>query len=59
MSRLKEHTLVLVVRLLMSLFQVLGPTYDKLCILNFDLPKRNFNFLLQERVATSLMSTGQ
>ena len=59
MSRLKEHTLVLVLRLLVSLFQVLGPTYDKLCILNLDLPNRNFNFLLQERVATSLMSTGQ
>ena len=51
--------LVAVLRLLGSLFQVLGPTYDKLCIPNFDLRDGNFNFLLQQHVATSLSSTGQ
>ena len=59
MSCLKEFTLVAVLRLLGSLFQVLGPKYDKLCIRNLDLQKGNFNFLLQERVATPLSSIGQ
>ena len=54
MSCLKQFTLVAVLRLLGSLFQVLGPTYDKLCIPNFNLRDGNFNFLLQERVATPL-----
>ena len=48
-----------ILRLLGNLFQVLGPTYNKLCILNFDLRKSNFNFLLQERVAIPLSSPGQ
>ena len=39
--------------------QVLGPTYQTLCIPNADLRKGNFNFLLQQRVATPLSSTGQ
>ena len=39
----------MVLRLLGSLFQALGPTYDKLYITNFDLRKGNFNFLLRER----------
>ena len=34
---LKQFMLVAVLRLLGSLFQVLGPIYDKLCIPNFDL----------------------
>ena len=42
-----------------SLFQVLGPTYDKLCIPNFDLRDGNFNFLLQERVATPYRQQGR
>ena len=46
-------------RLLGSFFQVLGPTYDKLCIPNFNLQKGNFNFVLQKRMATPLLSTGQ
>ena len=59
MPCLKQLMLVVVLRLLGSLFQVLGPTYDRLCIPNFDLPKGNFNFLLQQPVATPLSSTGQ
>ena len=59
MSCLKQFTLVVVLRLLGSLFQVLGSTYDKLCIPNFDLRKGNFIFLLQQSVATPLSSTGQ
>ena len=39
--------------------QVLFPTYDKICLSNFDLQKGNFNFLLQQRIATPLSSTGQ
>ena len=46
MSGLKQFTLVAVLRLLGSLFQVLGPTYDRLCIPNFDLQKGSFNFFL-------------
>ena len=46
-------------RLSGSLFLVLGPTYDRLCIPNFDLGKDNFSFLLQEHVATPLSSSGQ
>ena len=34
-------------------------TYNKLFIPNFDLQKVNFDFLLQENVATPLWSTGQ
>ena len=56
---LKQHTLVVVLRLLRGLLQVLGPTCDKFCIPNFDLRKGNFNVLLQERVATPLSPTGQ
>ena len=41
--------LVAVLRLLETLFQVLGPTHDKLCTPNFDLPKDNFDILLQDR----------
>ena len=51
--------LVTVLRLLGSLFQVLGPTYNRLCMPSFDLRKGNFNFLLQQQVATSLLSIGQ
>ena len=49
---LKQFMLVAVLRLLGSLFQVLGPMYDRLCIPNFDLRKANFNFLLQQLMAT-------
>ena len=56
---LKQFMLVVVLRLLGSLFQVLGPTYDRLCIPNFDLRKGNYNFLLQKHKATTLSSTGQ
>ena len=61
MSCLKQFTLVAVLRLLGSLFKVLGPTCDKLCIpnSNFDLQKGNFSFLSQQHVATPLSSTGQ
>ena len=59
MSCFKKFTMVAVLMLLGSLFQVLGPTYDKLCIPNFDLRKDNFNFFLQERAATPLSPTGQ
>ena len=48
--------LVVGLRLLGSLFQVLGPTYDKLCIPNFGLRKVNFSFLLQEHVDAPLLS---
>ena len=51
--------LVAVLRLLGSLLEVLGPTFDRLCIPNVDLRKGNFKFLLQQRVATPLPSTGQ
>ena len=44
MSCLKQFTLAAVLRLLGSLFKVLDPKYDKLCIPNFDLLKGNFNF---------------
>ena len=52
MSCFKPFTLVtvLLVTALGSLFQVLGPTYDKLFNPNFVLRKGNFNFLLQVRV---------
>ena len=52
MSCFKPFTLVtvLLVTALGSLFQVLAPTYDKLCNSNFDLRKGNFSFLLQVRV---------
>ena len=56
---LKQFMLVAILRLLGSLFQVLGPMYDRLCIPNFDLWKGNFNFLLQEHLATPIPSTGQ
>ena len=46
-------------RLLGSLLQVLNPTYNRLCIPNFELQKGNFDFLLQQFVATPLSSTGQ
>ena len=39
-------------------FYVLGLTYDKLYIPNFDLRKGNFNFLLQECVDTPLSLIG-
>ena len=42
MSCLKQFTLVAVLRLLGSLFQVLGPTYKRLCIPNLDLRKGPF-----------------
>ena len=48
-SCLKQFTLIAVLTLLTSLFQVLGSIYDRLCIPNFDLRKGNFNFSLQER----------
>ena len=56
---LKQFVLVTVLWLLGSLFQVLGPAYNKLCIPNFDLQKGNFNFLLQQRKATPLSSIEQ
>ena len=56
---LKEFRLVGPLMLLGSLFQVLSPTYDKLCTPNFDLQKDNLNFLLKQRVATPLSLTGQ
>ena len=59
MSYLKQFMLAAVLRLLESLFQVLGPMYDRLCIPNFDLWKGHFNFLLQQHLATPLSSTGQ
>ena len=59
MSCLKQFPLIAVLSLLGSLFQVLGPTYDKPCIPNFELRRGNFSFLLQERVDTPLSSTGQ
>ena len=52
MSSLKQFTQVVDLRLLGGLFQVLGCIDDNFCISNFDLPKGNFNFLLQEQVAT-------
>lgn len=57
-SCLKQFELVAVLRLLGSLFEVLGPTYDKLWFLNFTLQKGNFKFLLQEYVATPFLTTG-
>ena len=51
--------LAAILRLLLSLFQVLGPMYKKLCIPNFYLQKGNLNFLLQQRMATLLSSTEQ
>ena len=51
--------LVAVLSLLGSLFQVLSPTYDRLYIPNFYLQKGNFNFSLQQHVATPLSSTRQ
>ena len=59
MSYIKQFTLVAALRLLGSLFQVLGPMYDRLCIHNFDLRKDNFKVLLQQRVSAPLSSTGQ
>ena len=56
---LKQFTLAAVLRLLGSLFQVLGPTKDRLYIPNFVLRKGNFNFLLHQRVVIPLSSTGQ
>ena len=40
----KEFTLVAILKLWVSLLQVLDPTYDKLWIPNFELGKGNFNF---------------
>ena len=59
MLRLKQFTLVAVLNLLGSLFQILGPTYNKLCIPNFDLQKGYFIFLLKQHVTTPLSSTRQ
>ena len=59
MSCLKQFALAVGSMLLGSLFQVLGPTYDSLCIPEFGLQIGNFNFLLQKRVATPLSSTRQ
>ena len=56
---LKQFMMIAVLRLLESLFQLLGPTYDELFIRNFDLRKGNFYFLLQQRVAAPLLSTEQ
>ena len=55
MSHLQQFTLVVVLRLLRSLFLVLGPTCN-LWIPNLNLQKANFNFLLQQHVATPLSS---
>ena len=49
MSILKQFTLVAVLRLLGSLYQVLGPTYDRLRIPNFVLRKGNFIFFCYNR----------
>ena len=51
--------LVAILRLLGSLFEVLGPTYNRLCIPNFVSQKGNLSFLLQQHVAIPLSSTGQ
>ena len=55
MSHLQQFTLVVVLRLLRSLFLVLGPTCN-LWIPNLNLQKVNFNFLLQQHAATPLSS---
>ena len=55
---LKQLTLLVVLRLLGSLFQVLNPTYGKLCIPNFAFPKLISIFWLKGLVATPLSSTG-
>ena len=49
MSCLKQVTLVAVLRLMGSLFQLLGPTYDKLYFPSFDLQKVNFSFFTRVR----------
>ena len=59
MLDLKQFTLVAVLKLLESLWQVLGPIYDRLCITNFDLRKGSFSVFLQQRIATSVSSPGQ
>ena len=43
--------------LLFLCFEILGPTYDKLCISNLNLRKGNFNCLLQKCMATPLSLT--
>ena len=55
---LKELTQVADFKLPGRLFQVLGPTLDKLWIHSFDLQKGNFNFLLEEGLIITLL-TGQ
>ena len=56
---LKQSMVVAVIRLSGSLFQVLGPTFNELCIRNFDSWKGNLNFLLQEHMTAPLLSTVQ
>ena len=46
-------------KLLGRLFQVLGPTQDKLWIPGFALRKGSFNYLLKECVITPFSPTGQ
>ena len=48
MSCLKQFTLVWVLRLLGSLFQALGPTYDKAGIPNLDLQKGGYPFIVSK-----------
>ena len=49
MPCLRQFTLVVVARLMGSLFQVLGPPYDKLCTPNFDLREGKSAWLLHYR----------
>ena len=57
MSCVIQFTLVAVLRLLGSLCQVLGPTYDRLCIPNFDL--RKGNFLLQAHSYSTIFNRAE
>ena len=57
MSCVIQFKLVAVLRLLGSLCQVLGPTYDRLCIPNFDL--RKGNFLLQTHSYSTIFNRAE
>ena len=51
--------LLLVLRLLRSLFEVLDPIDNKLCIPNFDLRKGNFSFVTRACVYPIIVNSAE
>ena len=59
MLYLKQFMLLLVLRLFWSLFEVLGPIDNRLCIPNFDLRKDNFSFVTRACVYPIIVNSAE